>query len=197
MSTAITHEARKEIVRPLRILVPLIKEDLRHGQEAAQNAGLPYYRAAGEKMLEAKEQLKHGEFKPWIVRNFKISYSHAHKYMQFAEATAGQKSFAKDFSSLSDFVRKTSSPTYNYPQTVRPQSWHDPVKKIINRVDIETLRDSELKRADEREAERRLALQLIDIGYKTLATKLHPDKGGSRDAMARLNRVRDRLKDHV
>jgi DnaJ-class molecular chaperone len=40
----------------------------------------------------------------------------------------------------------------------------------------------------------KLAMQLIDIGYKALATKFHPDKGGSRDAMSRLNEVRDRLK---
>jgi hypothetical protein len=35
-----------------------------------------------------------------------------------------------------------------------------------------------------------LALQLIDIGYKVLSVKLHPDKGGSHDAMRRLNKVR-------
>lgn len=39
-----------------------------------------------------------------------------------------------------------------------------------------------------------LGLRLIDIGYKTLAKELHPDMGGSQDAMARLNRVRERLK---
>jgi hypothetical protein len=39
-----------------------------------------------------------------------------------------------------------------------------------------------------------LALRLIDIGYKALAMKLHPDKGGSQDAMARLNLVRNRLR---
>jgi hypothetical protein len=52
-----------------------------------------------------------------------------------------------------------------------------------------------LNRVEEREAQRKLGLQLIEIGYKALASKLHPDKvGGSRDAMTRLNTVRDRLK---
>jgi hypothetical protein len=41
---------------------------------------------------------------------------------------------------------------------------------------------------------RDLALELIDIGFKALATRLHPDRGGSKDAMRRLNRVRDELK---
>jgi hypothetical protein len=52
----------------------------------------------------------------------------------------------------------------------------------------------DLKRADDREAERKLALQLINIGHKTLATELHPDKGGSCEAMSRLNAIRNRLK---
>ena len=50
-------------------------------------------------------------------------------------------------------------------------------------------------REDETKLHRDLADELIDIGYKALATKLHPDRGGSRDAMARLNIVRDELKD--
>jgi curved DNA-binding protein CbpA len=54
-----------------------------------------------------------------------------------------------------------------------------------------------LSQAKERETQRTLSLQLIDIGYKVLATKLHPDKGGSPEAMARLNQVRDALKRHV
>jgi hypothetical protein len=54
-----------------------------------------------------------------------------------------------------------------------------------------------LKREQERELQRKLALQLIDIGYKALASKLHPDKGGSREAMSRLNAVRERLKGFV
>lgn len=107
MATAMTQQTGREVARPLKVLVPLIKEDLESGREASERAGLPYYRAAGEKMIEAKEQIA---------------------------------------------------------PTVRPQAWHEPVKQIIGRVDLETLRDAELKRADEREAERKLALQLIDIG---------------------------------
>jgi hypothetical protein len=38
-----------------------------------------------------------------------------------------------------------------------------------------------MKRDQEVRAEHRLVLQLIDIGYKGLVTKLHPDKGESRD----------------
>jgi len=195
-----TAETGGQIARPLHVLVPLIREDLKLANEAAKRAGLPYYAAAGAKMLEAKDgkQIPHGEFRAWIERNFKISYAHAHKYMQYAEYNRTEKSSVDDFSSLSDFVRrKTQNKSYNTPQTVRPQPWHEPVKKIIDRVNIDKLREENLKRTEERELERKLALQLIDIGYKALAAKLHPDKGGSREAMSRLNHVRDRLKNAV
>ena len=42
-----------------------------------------------------------------------------------------------------------------------------------------------------------LAEKLIDIGYKGLAFELHPDKGGSAEAMARLNKVRQLLKKSI
>jgi hypothetical protein len=55
-----------------------------------------------------------------------------------------------------------------------------------------------MTRREERKAEAQLGLRLIDIGYKVLARELHPDKvGGSREAMTRLNRVKDRLKSYV
>jgi hypothetical protein len=41
---------------------------------------------------------------------------------------------------------------------------------------------------------RELAAELIDAGYRALATRLHPDRGGTKIAMTRLNRVRDELK---
>jgi hypothetical protein len=50
------------------------------------------------------------------------------------------------------------------------------------------------RRQEEREAQRALALRVIDVGYRAVARDLHPDKGGSPEAMTRLNAVRARLK---
>lgn len=190
------------IARPLKVLVPLIKDDLAKAKDAAERAGLPYYQAAGEKMIEAKSQLNHGEFTDWMKRNFDISIQHARKYMRLAEHSAGQKESADSFSSLADFVRQTaknpSDETYgrSYGQT---SAWHGSVKEVVKEIDTETLniKREEMNRQEERDAQHKLALQLIDIGYKVLARELHPDKGGSRDAMSRLNTVRDRLKQHA
>ena len=59
-------------------------------------------------------------------------------------------------------------------------------------IDVETFTEAKQARADEVQLHRDLALELIDIGWKALATRLHPDRGGSHAAMRRLNRVRQR-----
>jgi hypothetical protein len=191
MSTEVAEKTGKQLSRPLHVLVPLIKDDLKHVEEA----GLPYKQAAGAKLIEAKSQLKHGEWFPWLERNFALSKKTAQTYMNFAETMDGSKTKNLRFSSLNEFHRETGSS--NYRSVTSKRDWHEPVKQILGRVDIETLRDTELKRADERIALKKLKLQLIDIGFKALATKLHPDKGGSRDAMARLNQARNELKASV
>lgn len=189
------HQSGKQVARPLRVLVPLIQSDLKDGDDAAERAGMPHYAAAGAKLSEAREQMSAAEFWGWATRNFKRGKSQLSFYMQLDQSTAVTK---QNYESIKDFRRRGLG--HDVPTNgggVRPPSWQEPVKQILNRVDVDTLRDAELKRAEEREVQRKLALQLIDIGYKALATKLHPDKGGSRDAMARLNEVRDRLKNHA
>ena len=195
MKSNLAEKIEQRIARPLAVLVPLIQDDLQQGKTAASAAGKPYFLAAGEKLLEAKSQMPHGEFQSWAKRHFTVTYETLRTYMRFSEDS--QKTGAPVFSSLSDHIRQTSNPNYNRPPS--PPAWHDPVKKVVDRVDTEALnlKAEAVKRGDEREAQRKLALQLIDIGYKVLAKTLHPDKGGSRAAMARLNAVRGRLKQCV
>jgi len=47
-------------------------------------------------------------------------------------------------------------------------------------------------RSKEDAAVRALAKRMIDIGYKTLAKELHPDAGGSKEAMVRLGDAKKR-----
>ena len=101
------------------------------------------------------------------------------------------------FSSLNDYHRQTGSSTYR--SVVSKQDWHEGVKESVERAkrEAERIREENLTRQQEREADQKLALRLIEIGFKVLAKELHPDRGGSREAMTRLNRVRDRLKQHA
>ena len=185
---ALKTTAPGEVLRPLRVLATLIQADLKEALEAAEHAAQPYYRAAGEKLIEARKQCAHGEFMDWAKRHFPVSHTQVNYYMRLAKSTS--------YETISQMRRETQPSSQSRPGF---QPWHEPVKQIVDRVDTETLnlKREELKRADERDAQRKLALQLIDIGYKVLARTLHPDKGGSREAMARLNAVRDRLKNCI
>lgn len=196
MSSVAMHE-ENPVARPLSVLISLIQKDLEQASEAAKRASMPYYKAAGDKMLEAKAsgQLSHGEFKPWIERNFKLSYSRAYQYMKFAKDD--KSSEPQNFSSMNDYHKQIGSSDYRSITTKR--SWHEDVRDNIERARIEAqrIKNENLSRQQERDEERKLALKLIDIGFKVLAKELHPDKGGTRGAMSRLSRVRDRLKSHA
>lgn len=174
--------------RPLKILVPLIKQDFEDGDKA----GMPFFTAAGEKLNEARN----GEAADWSAKRF---YAWAEKtfgkkptqiktYMAVAMATS-----RKPFKTL-DEVTRPNRPTAGYLR----RDWTAPVDAVAEKARREQFRlaqDETLTRQEEREADRKLAHRLIDIGWKVLAKELHPDKlGGSREGMSRLNRVRDILK---
>ena len=69
------------------------------------------------------------------------------------------------------------------------------IRDATSRVNVARLANERQSRDQEIKLHRDLALQLIDLGYRALATRLHPDtRSGSKEAMARLNVVRDELK---
>ena len=192
-STAVVTASHQSVSRPLTDLVLLINQELEAGTQAEESK-MTHYRNVGELMLEAKAQLEHGKFMPWIKTHFHMSQPHASHYMNLAKHEKQNLGTPK-FSSISDFVRKTSNPDYNKPHTVRPAAWDEPVKKTMDDPElIERIRRDTQSKLKESRLVRELGLKLIDIGYKVLSTKVHPDKGGNHDAMRRLNHVRDLLK---
>lgn len=179
-----------QLARPLSELIPLIKEDLRSAKAAAEEAAQPYYVAAGEKLWEAKASSTGGWGK-WLRKNFHLSEVTAYAYMRAA----------KKFSARRNIVYRTASEAYGDTKRHpghRPE-WHPPVHDVLKNLRTENynLRQHEISESKERLLERKLALRLIDIGYKVLSVELHPDKGGSHDAMSRLNRVRKQLKHSI
>ena len=191
-----TQTTASAIVRKPAQLVPLIKAKLKEANVAAEAAAQPHYAEIGAMMIEAKAGLAHGQFQPWLKRHFSVSQKHAARYMAYARATdGGQNSRYENFS---DFMRKDGGDA-GYGRVVRRKDWHEPVRDVVDAAkrEAERIRDEELTRAEERDAQRKLGLRLIDIGFKVLSKELHPDAGGSREAMTRLNAVRSRLKDAV
>lgn len=193
MTSSVTTHSEGKVARPLRVLVPLIKEDF----VQAEQAGMPYFEAAGAKLNEAREAHFDGNtvgFYQWAARNFQKSVSQIRLYMRLAAARSDKP--RKAFKTLDDFQRSTGVDRSGSSSGPRRDYIPD-VDAVSQRARDEARRlalEDNLTRQQEREADHQLALRLIDIGYKVLAKELHPDKGGSRDAMQRLGRVRDRLK---
>jgi hypothetical protein len=175
---------RTAIARPLKVLVPLIQSELQQGDVA----GREHYRLAGEMLIEAKEQIAYGNWGRWLTKNFDKSTRQAQEYMRLArELRAPSAQVA--FDSLSQMRGQTER---------RREERNSKQQQAFRRELRDVARDDFVQerqvRDDEIRLHRELAEELVDLGYRALATRLHPDRGGSKDAMARLNRVRDELK---
>lgn len=190
-----------QLARPLKVIVPMIREQT---QEAEQ-ASIPHYAAAGLLLWEAKTHFE-GEsrkFYEWTRTTFNVSESTVKNWMTYATETYGTQvyNFQQDNSGQPANVsqpkqfKTLSEVTSPKRESHHGPVWYTPVQQITDQLNVTRMVQEQQDKAKETKLQRELGLQLIDIGYKVLATKLHPDKvGGSREAMARLNRVRDILK---
>ena len=180
------------VARPLKVLIPLIKDDLRQATEA----GLEYYRRAGDKLRESRAQVATHRWGVWLGQNFDLSRKTAWRYMRLSER------FEEGTVPPGDPASSARASYYAVLHPDRNESKREatatarPVREAIRDVDVDMFRvaAARVERDEETRLHRELAIQLIDIGFKALATRLHPDHGGSREAMRRLNRVRDELK---
>jgi hypothetical protein len=183
MRAAVAVKARTQVSRPLPVLVPLIQQEL----SAGNSAGIEHYRRAGEMLLEAREQVAPFKWGKWLSKNFHLGRTTAFTYMKLAERIAEDP----------DVVRRAEQPSLrSIVEPNRPPRhvhWQ-PVFEATKKVEVDEFKEVRQARAEEMQLHRDLALEVIDIGYKALATRLHPDRGGSKDAMRRLNRVRDELR---
>jgi hypothetical protein len=193
MSASLIHkktEQRKALARPLKVLVPLIKDEL----EAGQQAGEEHFIKAGRMLNEAKDsgQVPYGSWRRWLNSNFTLSHRTANDYMLAARRRDERGStFAGTRESLHN--------TLGYEPRSRPSvTKANKLKSLfdgVDKVNVTRLADERQDREREIKLHQELALKLIDLGYRAMATRLHPDQGGSRDAMSRLNTVRDELKE--
>jgi hypothetical protein len=184
---SVVHTKGHNIARSLKVLIPLIQGELQEGN----TAGREHYRRAGEMLLEAKEQVAYGGWGKWLKKNFDLSHSTARVYMRLAEAHKHFDSGAIKVAPTS--LREVTGQTERARED-RQSKQQQQFRRAMSDVAREDFTQERQDRKDEVDLHRELATELIDLGYRALATKLHPDRGGSKDAMARLNRVRDELK---
>ena len=178
----------KQIARPLKVLVPLIQEELIAGNEA----GMEHYVKAGRMLVEVQDsgQVAYGSWGQWLKKNFTLSRSTANDYMRVARAV--------DKGSLVGRLPTSLTSVVDGPRTIKSVTKKNKLKSLfdgVDKVNVTRLSDERQSRDEEIKLHRDLAAQLIDLGYRALATRLHPDAGGSREAMSRLNTVRHELKE--
>jgi hypothetical protein len=180
MTTLTIHKVT--ITHTLKQLVPMIQREL----EAGETAGLEHYRQAGEYLIEAKAQMGYGNWGKWLKNNFTLSDSQAKRYMRLARLD--QESLRSPGGrSITAAIGEERERTHAHT------SWR-PVLKAARELDAELFAKERQAEAEEVRLHRELAIELVNLGYRALATRLHPDRGGSKDAMVRLHRVRDALK---
>jgi hypothetical protein len=177
----------RAVARPLKVLVPLIKADLEQGDRA----GMQYYADAGDKLIEAKEQVAHGYWGTWLSKNFHLVDRVAQRYMRLARLRAEN---IENRRPASDLPRSLSEMEGHTARRQERQQAESAYKAVLRELETDLYTQEQQTRADEVQLHRDIALELVDVGYKALATRLHPDRGGSKEAMARLNRVRSELK---
>jgi len=106
------------------------------------------------------------------------------------------KDYREGSKALYDRLEAGKSPLRPNANSAR---WYGNVRESFKpekfgRRTAEQIRAADLGRARETKLARDLSHKLIDVGYKVFAGKFHPDhRGGSHEAMQRLNKVRTAL----
>ena len=184
---------QRRIARPLKVLVPLIQEELIAGNEA----GMEHYIKAGRMLNEVKDsgQVAFGSWSRWLKNNFELGQRTAQDYMRVARKA--DEVGAKNEASFV-FGNTIDKALGREERTIKSVTKKNKLKHLfddIDKVNVTRMSNERKSRDDEIKLHRDLALQVIDLGYRAMATRLHPDAGGSRDAMSRLNTVRHELKE--
>src|SRR5262252_6880314 len=161
---AVARRERVTISRPLKVLIPLIQNDLERGDRA----GMQFYADAGDKLIEAKEQVAHGYWGAWLSKNFTLNDSVARRYMRLARIREENRQNGPSGSVLPRSLNEMLG------ETKRAQQRRDAERKykdVLRDLETDLYAQEQQTRADEVQLHRDIALELIDVGFKALATR--------------------------
>jgi hypothetical protein len=178
----------KHVARPLAVIADLIKKE-----RASANAdSKKHWTVIAYLLVEAFTGFDGdwNAFQTWFNRN------------DFDFGFDSGKDRMLALSNLEQSRAPTSAPIPSFTKAMRPDyKWpEDEVRAKIKRT-VEGARrfaQAAMERRNEEELIRQLAIKIIDVGFKVLSVKFHPDKrGGSADAMRRLNAAKAMLKERI
>lgn len=100
---------RGEVLPALKTLAA--EANHRHAEcETSYKTALEHAWYAGRALADAKAQLQHGEWLPWLGKNFKGSQQHASRYMRIADADYSRvRNLSDSGSSLRAALKEISS----------------------------------------------------------------------------------------
>ncbi len=193
MTTATVEQQQTEtqtVARPLKVLLPLIKENLRKAKEVADSAASPYYLSVGEALLEVRKDPKNkGQWERLVKGYLGINPATAWRYMDYAEQI-NNLAIGQD-STFYQYRKLKRNPPQNKTHFAYSQSENGATN--AQSENGATTAHSEQLEVKEQETKDLHALvkKAFDIGYKQMARSIHPDKkGGSNEAMRKLNEAK-------
>jgi hypothetical protein len=180
MKTQLTSKGETRLARPLNVLSPLIRKDL----ETGERLSMSYYISAGVKLNEGRENFPKGpagseKFWKWFEKqDYPVARKQAGRYMKLATA---------------DISKSRTRESKAFP-SIR-QAIGEGRRTTLSAADRAAILEEQARRHAATDARGAMGHKILKAGYRALAKKLHPDKGGSNDEMALLNEAKDELED--
>ncbi len=182
-------ERSKQIARSPKMLKPLIEQQVRLGYQA----GTMFFKQAGLMLLEARESITAPQLWSRYVLSLRVDDHPITTHQAKAWMRLGRsEQLGLGHRGVEDAKRDPR--TRSQAPTGRP--FGTSTRATSRELDEETQENKEKRHREFREhrrAERAEMLLLVAAGYKQLALKRHPDKGGSSEAMHLLREARDIL----
>jgi hypothetical protein len=182
----------REVAETLQSIVSRVKRNLGKMQEIIKSETYNLRLEIGRDLIAARNLCQKSKitFKDWLADNFDMSSSTAYDAMKIA----GSSSRSQNFTSITEHLRH-HRPTYAMPrQSVGEDS---ATKKILGGISNDIFFERAREASKELQVKKKMAIELVDAGFRALSIKAHTDKGGSDDAMVRLNEVRKALKNAI
>jgi hypothetical protein len=195
MNKTITHRNDdKRVGQTLRAIVPQIKIKLKKMEKIAELATTSIRREIGRDLITARTLCDKTKvsFTKWLDNNFAMHQATAFRYISLAESPR-----SREYTSITEHLR-AENPNYALPrQRVDDIDFEPAGKKILSGISTGIFVERTLTESKEKALKKKMALELVDAGYRAISIKAHSDKGGSDEVMRRLTEVRDTLKDAI
>jgi hypothetical protein len=198
IAMATQETTNQAVARPLKVLVQLIKQDIEKAAEVANEAASPYYQSIGEKLIEAKSNKERkGSWVYYVKQQFNISQVAAWYWMDYAEQ-AKIITHGYDFT-FAEYRRLKRKPPKVETKSETKTGAETNTSSTDGAAGNKGLSDDARRAAAKLEEEqtRKMALKIIDTGYKVLSKRLHPDVGGDAMDFNRLKTATTQLKELI